>query len=373
MLNNFVWKNFIAKSKRNVKSALLVTGLIVSVTVTAATFYVPAQGPWSELEELLFPKSSSDPFFTTDSLLIIKDGNTVYEKYWNGNTIHTSHITWSISKSISSLIVGTIIKKGDVELSDSLCKIAPQYLNKIDCSMTIEHLMEWSSGLSFLEAYESGGDRTYSSVGQMLYGDGKKDSVSFVLGHQQLYPPGTHYYYSTGDSSVLLGIFKNIYSKEVYKELPQKNLFDALGIRSAAFEQDSSGQFHGGSSLFMSARDLARVGELMLNSGKVNGHDLLPENFVEYLTTQNPQWKGSPAHDPWIPLRQWWTPDLKALGLDEDPTFPRDIIAARGHWGQYLVIVPSMNLVVVRYGLDLQGRLDVLEFMKRLVKSVRSL
>lgn len=324
---------------------------------------------WSAVEEILFPKTSQDPFYSTDSLLIIKNGKTLYEKYWNGNTTETSHINWSISKSLSSLIVGGAVLRGDLLPTESLCKIAPKFRESLDCGMTVEHLLEWSSGLSFLESYEGGSDRTLSSVGQMLYGDGKKDSVSFVLGHKQLYPPGTHYYYSTGDSSVLLGILKYVYGEAGYKKLPHQFLFYPLEMGTAGFETDQTGHYLGGSSAYMSARDLAKVGQLVLNDGMWNGARVLPRGWIKYLTEINPQWTNPQDNeDKWIPLRQWWTPDLKALGLSQDPQFPKDIIAARGHWGQYLIIIPSLDMIIVRYGLDLEGRLDVLELIKRILK-----
>ncbi len=358
--------------KRHTWSALLLLLFFAlgSVATTSLNNISSNEPVWRDVEELLFPKKSSDPFFATDALLVIQNGQTLYEKYWNGNSNTSPHIAWSISKSLSSLILGVALGKGDLTLNDSVCKIAPQYLNKIDCKMTMDHLLAWSSGLSFLEAYESGGDPTLSSVGQMLYGDGKRDNVSFVLKHKQIYEPGTKYYYSTGDSNVVLGLLKYVYGDQIYKTLPQDFLFHPLDITTAGFEKDDAGHFQGGSSAYLSARDLARVGELMMNDGVWKGKRLLPEGWVNYLWQENPNWKGTvDESDKWIPLRHWWKPDLKALGLDQDTNFPHDVIAARGHWGQYLVIIPSRNMIIVRYGLDLEGRLDILELMKRVLKA----
>lgn len=327
-----------------------------------------ASNAWKNVEALLFPQSEDEPFYTTDALLVVQNGQIQYEKYWNGNSEQTSHINWSISKSISSLIWGAALQRGDVNLNTSICKITPQYKDSLDCRLTWRHLLDWSSGLSFLESYEGEGDRTLSSVGQMLYGDGKGNSVEFVLGHSQIYPPGTHYYYSTGDSSIVLGLLKYVYGDIRYSTLPHEFLFDPLEMKAAAFEVDSSGHFLGGSSAYLSARDLAKIGQLVMNKGRWKNRQIVPSKFIDYLLTENPNWTGlEDPTDKWIPLRQWWKPDLKALGLDLDPTFPQDVYAARGHWGQYLVMIPSKNLVIVRYGLDQEGRVDIIEVLKRVL------
>lgn len=363
-----------AKLSKMTKIALI--GLFMSplapadlTKITPSLPLDPSQRPsrdWTSVESLLFPADAKKPFFSTDALLVIKNGNVEYEKYWNGNHAETSHISWSVSKSLSSLIWGAALLKGDVELHSSLCKVAPKFEGRINCQLTWDHLLSWSSGLSFLESYEGDGNRTQSSVGQMLYGDGKYDSVEFVLKHRQIYQPGTHYYYSTGDSTVLLGLLKYVYDDAHNSSFPHKLLFQPLGMKSAAFERDISGHFLGGSSAFLSARDLAKIGELILGRGVWRGQQVLPGSYLDYLFEENPNWKTSEDSErEWIPLRHWWKVNVEALGLDREPTFPKDIYAARGHWGQYLIVIPSRKIVLVRYGLDLEGRVNIIEIIKR--------
>ena len=127
-----------------------------------------------------------------------------------------------------------------------------------------------------------------------------------------------------------------------------ERLFDAAGMTSAFFEPDVSGSFIGSSFAFMTARDWARFGELHRRDGVWNGRRILPEGWVRYVTTPTPAapdgqygahwWLN--AGDPKDPARRPW------------PGLPTDTYAARGHSGQYVIVVPSAKLVVVRLGLS---------------------
>jgi CubicO group peptidase (beta-lactamase class C family) len=356
-------------------STLIVFASIFLLADAARTTWTPSNlnkgkgKDWTSMEQLLFPQDAKKPFFSTDALLILRHGHIEYERYWNGNRADTPHILWSVSKSISSLIWGAAFLEGSVDLHSSLCATPFSAKYQINCQITWDHLLSWSSGLSFLESYEGEGDRTQSSVGQMLYGDGKQDSVKFVLGHKQIYVPGTHYYYSTGDSTALLGLLKYVYGNTKYSTLPQKLLFQPLEMNSAAFERDISDQFLGGSSAYSSARDLAKIGGLILNKGSWEGQQIVAAHFLDYLLEENPNWKSNMDSDKtWIPLRHWWKVNVEALDLHQEENFPRDVYAARGHWGQYLIVIPSRKMVLVRFGLDLDGRLDIIEILKRALR-----
>ena len=319
------------------------------------------------LENFLFPNPPVQNAAVTETILVSKNGQLIYEKSKPGFTSDKPHILWSVTKSVSSLVVGAAVESRLVDVEESVCQIAPQYKDKIDCRMKLSDILEWSSGLNFLEVYEGNADRTQSSVGQMLYGDGHKDNVSFILGHKQIHDPGKYFYYSSGDSGLTLGLLKYRLPLEKYKKFPDQKLFEPLGIQSAVFETDLQGHYMSGTSLYMTSHDLLKIGLLVLQQGLHNGQRLVPAKWISYLTTTLPHFQGSQSDPLWIPCRQWWRPNLKNMGLENHPHVPADIYVARGHWGQYLVVIPSMKLVAVRFGLDQKKNLDESRFIKHLI------
>jgi CubicO group peptidase (beta-lactamase class C family) len=164
------------------------------------------------------------------------------------------------------------------------------------------------------------------------------DTGAFAARSPLAAAPETVWSYSSGTSNLVARLVR--YTNE--------RLFDAAGMTSAFFEPDASGTPVGSSYVFATARDWARFGQLHLQDGVWNGRRVLPEGWVRYVTTPTPAapegiygahwWLN--AGDPADPARRMW------------PKVPRDAYAARGHSGQYVVVVPSAKLVVVRLGLS---------------------
>lgn len=339
---------------------LVLVGIVVFDPLTT----LKAEEDVASLDNLFFPKNPGTDTPQTESVVISKNNKIIYEKSNEHMTADTPHILWSVSKSVSSLIAGIAVQKNLIHVNDSVCQIAPQYKGKIDCQMKYSDIMEWASGLNFLEVYEGNADRTQSSVGQMLYGDGKQDPVQFVLSHKQIYPPGKHVYYSSGDSALVMGLLKYRMPFAEYQAFPFKNLFEPLGITTATFETDAQGHAMSGTSMYMSARDLLKVGQFAMNDGVLSGRRLLPVGWMNYVTSSTANFTESVDDPLWTPCRQWWKPNLKAMGLNHIAGFPQDIYVARGHWGQYLVIIPSLKLIAVRLGLDQKKSLDEIALIK---------
>jgi CubicO group peptidase (beta-lactamase class C family) len=350
-------------------ASLVILGAFLSYSLRSLSLNsLTSPLPKAAMDEFLFPSGAASVESPTETMVIYKNDQIIYEKSKPGFNPNTPHILWSVTKSVSSVILGTLVEKNQINVNESVCQIAPQFKDQVDCRMKLSHILEWSSGLSFLEAYEGSSDRTKSSIGQMLYGDGKNDNVEFILSHRQIYEPGKHYYYSSGDSGLILGLLKNRLSPTEYKQLPFKNLFEPLGITTATFDTDLNGQWMSGSSLYMSSRDVAKIGKLMLNNGIHQGKKLVPSDWVAYTTEVIPQFVEATSDRNWIPCRQWWRPHLKNMGLDQIPNFPKDIYVGRGHWGQYLIIIPSMKIVAVRLGLDQKESINEAELLKQVVQ-----
>ncbi len=301
----------------------------------------------------------------TDALLVVHDGKTVLERYERGYKADSRHLLWSISKSVTATIIGAALQKGLLKKDDSICKGTAL---KVDgCKVTVDDLLNWSSGFQWFEDYEEAKDRTKSSVIQMLVGDGFEDMFGFVLKHPLRWPAGSRYSYSTGDSTALMGVLKNIVNnKDRYDRLPWDLVFDKMGMKNVTFEQDGSGTFVGGAWAYMTAHDLARLGQLYVDNGKLNDDQILPAGWVAQVTTPSKGFLAArDGEGSSIPLRQFWRPVQALRGV-----LPADTFTADGHWGQVLVVIPSLKLVAVRFGDDRERHFDINRFAQFLVATV---
>jgi CubicO group peptidase (beta-lactamase class C family) len=291
----------------------------------------------------------------TDGLLVIHRGVVTYERYGRGFGPATRHLAWSVSKSVTAALAGAAVQAGDVAPDDSICaylETAPRR----HCQITVHHLLEWCSGLDWTESYEH---RTHqaSSVLAMLYGVGRADMAAFVLGHDVRTAPGVQWAYSSGDSVVLAAVLGAAVGARLGREWPWPLLLDRLGMASAVFERDAAGTYVGSSHFYATPRDLARVGWLYLNDGCWAGERILPHGWVAATTTIAGALRaGSPFRSPGdVTGWGWWlNRPLPEVGEAAPPWpgVPEDAFFAQGHWGQLVVVIPSLELVIVRTGDD---------------------
>lgn len=136
-------------------------------------------------------------------------------------------------------------------------------------------------------------------------------------------------------------------SLEQYQRFVFDALLDKIGMQHTHLETDWHGDFILSSQVWTTSRDMARLGLLHLNNGQWQGEQILPENWLAFIST--PGSAQPPENSPGYGA-QWW------LYNGRFPELPDDTIAARGNRGQYLVIIPSEALVIVRRGYDLAGQ-----------------
>jgi CubicO group peptidase (beta-lactamase class C family) len=287
--------------------------------------------------------------FATESVVIQKGGAVVYERYKAPINASTKHIAWSITKSVTTTILGALVEAKRIDLNASICQYSATARDKSRCSLRIADFASWSSGLMWNEAYENkeGGSFSDSSVGQLLYGDGAPNTLRFILSHKKQNEPGRVYSYSTGDSTALMGILQESAGKGA-ADLPWTMLFNPLGITNVTFEPDLAGNYFGGGSLFITARDLAKIGQLYAQGGMWKGKRLLPENWNAYVSAAPEAYQRKPEDkNSYDPGHGWWK-----FHSSYDRKIPADTLVARGHWGQFLVVIPSLDLVVVRMAND---------------------
>lgn len=285
----------------------------------------------------------------SDALLVVRDGQIVYERYASVTTAETPHLTWSISKSVLATVLGVAFGEGRFRLQDPVANVYPPF--KAHPRVTVEDLLHWASGLDWQEGYEYA--PLNSSVVAMLYTRGRQDMARFTASHGAAWAPGTAWRYSSGDSNVLAAALEGMVGAQAYGDYPWIALFEPLGIRSAVWETDASGTFVGSSYLYMSARDLARVGLLMQRSGRWRDGQLLPQAWIDFALAPFAGRNSDAGND--AIGGHWWLNRTATGAPGPWPQAPADTFAALGHWGQALYVIPSADLVIVRYGDDRDG------------------
>lgn len=301
----------------------------------------------------------------TDALLIIRDGQIIYERYAAPTTAQTPHLTWSISKSLLAAVLGVAYGEGRFKLDDPALKFYPA-LEKHP-AITLGHLLNWASGLDWQEDYEYAPLK--SSVVAMLYTRGHRDMAAFTAGHDAYAAPGQAFRYSSGDSNLLAAALKTMVGPARYADYPWTALFEPLGIRHAVWESDASGTFVASSYAYLTARDLARVGLLMARGGRWNDRQLLSEDWVAFNLKPFAGYKAQ--QDEAVPGGHWWLNRRVDGATSPWPDAPPDTFAALGHWGQALYVMPSEKLVIVRYADDRDGSYQHNELLKRVLQAVR--
>lgn len=301
----------------------------------------------------------------TDALLIIHDGQIIYERYAAPTTAQTPHLTWSISKSLLATVLGVAYGEGRFKLDDPALKFYPA-LDKHP-AITLGHLLNWASGLDWQEDYEYAPLK--SSVVAMLYTRGHRDMAAFAAAHDSYAPAGQAFRYSSGDSNLLAAALKTMVGPARYADYPWTALFEPLGIRHAVWESDASGTFVASSYAYLTARDLARVGLLMARGGRWSDRQLLPEDWLAFNLKPFAGYRAQ--QDEAVPGGHWWLNRPVDGAPSPWPDAPPDTFAALGHWGQALYVMPSEKLVIVRYGDDRDGSYQHNELLKRVLQALR--
>ncbi len=287
----------------------------------------------------------------TDGMVIVKGGNIIFEKYARGWSAKNRHLSWSVAKSISSALIGVAVQKGALSLDDSICKYLTGYEGKPICSTKVKNFITFSPGLQWQENYEDQGYQG-SSVISMLLGVGHRDQLGFVLSQSQQAAPGTQFNYSTGFAHVAGALAKAAlkpgYGNDAFWDL----LFTKIGMTHTTFEEDPKGNPLGGSYVYAPVREFAKFGYLFLNDGCWAGERLLPENWVAQSTTPNDTFRAAPQGAVPSGYMWWLNQPAKADAAKPYKDLPADTYIAIGHWGQYVVVIPSLDLVITRVGDD---------------------
>lgn len=320
------------------------------------------------LFKYLFNKNES---FSTDSAILIRNGKIIREEYANGYKAEGPHRTWSISKSVTNTLIGIAIKKGIISLETKVKKFYPLLNGEGHETMTLDHLLKMSSGIDWNEYYEE--NPFASHVIRMLYVYQNKDMASYTAKQPVIHQPGTRFHYSSGESNLIMGMLKKSMGLKDYENFPWNELFDKLNIESATWERDGSDVFIGSSYLYLSPRDLAKIGKLYLNDGIWEKERVLPEDWVKYTTTPNQAWKNNQINESKPKLAygaHWWLNRPNRHG-SVHPAAPENVYMALGHHGQILAVFPEQKIIFVRMAADKNGKIDRNMIFKFIMDSLK--
>jgi CubicO group peptidase (beta-lactamase class C family) len=277
----------------------------------------------------------------TRAIVFVYRGKIVGERYAPGWTKDTPEISWSEGKSITGALVGILANQGALTLDDFAPIKAWQQPGDPRSQIRIRDLMHMSSGLDFTNLSLNGASTfTRENKHMRVYFDGL-NVFEHSINNPLKDPPNTKWRYQNSDPLTLGKIVRDKVEArgENYLTFPQRALFDRIGIRSAVLETDAWGNFIMTGFDFLSARDWARFGLLHLHDGMWEGKRILPEGWIKFVSTPAPADPTSGYGGMfWLNRGRAWA------GV------PDDAYRADGAMGQYTMIVPSRDVVIVRMG-----------------------
>ncbi len=293
----------------------------------------------------------------TRAVVIVYNGQLIAEKYAPGFDKNTKMYGWSMAKSITGALIGTLVQQGKLNVMHPAP--VPEWSNVKDSRhpITLAHLLQQTSGLDFLEDYTKASDVT-----NMLYKRG--NMAAFAATHSLAHTPGTVFNYSSGNSNILSHIIRETVVEKEYAAYPATALFYKIGMYNTLLEPDASGTYVGSSYILATARDYARLGLLYYNDGIWNGERILPEGWVKQTATA-PEANKSKNYG-----YQFW---LNGVQVDNPskrlfPDVPADMFYCDGYAYQKIYIIPSKKLVIVRLGLTLDKSFDENAFLKSIIE-----
>jgi CubicO group peptidase (beta-lactamase class C family) len=269
------------------------------------------------------------------SVLIVKDGNLVFEEYFAGHHRYQFYEMHSVSKSVTSILVGIAVDQGMIAVNDPVHTHFDDYhgLEWIDkpYPITIENLLTMAHGTDWDERSRPLSNPK-NSIRAMTDGD---DWLPFILNHKLVEPPGTRFNYA-GGMTVLLGEIVSRASGMDLGQFSERHLFHPMGIYMEGWHRSRLGVVNCQGGLYLRPRDMAKIGQLMLDKGVWQGKRIVSEKWVQASLT-----KRVTAEYGWGYGYQW---RLGQAIIDDQLI---DLFFASGRGGQHIFVVPDLRLVTV--------------------------
>jgi CubicO group peptidase (beta-lactamase class C family) len=280
-------------------------------------------GPLDEVTDLFF---SDNAYYNAVGLIVARNGRLVFEAYARGPRDRTvPRNVQSTTKSLTSLAFGIARDEGHFpDLDRTLYSIMPEKFDADERkrAITLRHLMTMKSGIAF--------DNHDFAIEMLI--DRPKDQVRYMLAKPMYAQPGDSFYYRDMDAQLLSSAVERVTGRAV-AEIAEEGVFRPLGITNYFWESDVEGTTLGAFGLFMCARDLAKIGQLVLQRGRWENRQLVSEEWID--TSSSAQTGSDQAHGHRSYGFYWWVvPELNAF-------------TTWGTGGNFAFVVPDRNLVIV--------------------------
>lgn len=275
----------------------------------------------------------------TIAYLVIKNDSIRHEEYWDGysDTSHTS--SFSMAKTFVSILVGIAVQEGKIKTIDQpVGDFLPEYKEGDKSKITVRHLLTMSSGINFTEDYKN----PFGFPAEAYYGT---DLRKLIFKYDAAEVPGKYFEYLSGNTQLLCFVLSRATGMTVSEYASQKLWKPIEAEYDAYWSLDRKGGDEKAYCCFNSnARDFARIGKLYLDSGRYNGKQIVPEKYV--LESVQP----SPTIDKDLNSKNsrygysWW---ILPAG---EKSKGHDVFYARGILGQYIIMIPALDMIIVRLG-----------------------
>jgi CubicO group peptidase (beta-lactamase class C family) len=274
-------------------------------------------------------------------LLVIRHGMLVYERYFNGKDATSENKSWSIAKSYTSTLVGIAIARGEIKsLDESVSDFVSEWKGTDREAITIRNLVSMTSGLEW-DAFED-----YVSLATFA-----TDDTAFAIDRDLADPPGSKWTYDNGSVQVIERVFREATGGSI-EDYARAHLWSKIGS-NASWAHDPSGNPTTYANVMATCRDHARLGYLFLHSGRWKREQVVPRAWVKETLTPSQTMNQAYGFLWWLNAE---TPALDAMSVAWPgrmvPFAPLDLFAARGFGNQFVDVVPSLDLIVVRFGAD---------------------
>ncbi len=266
--------------------------------------------------------------------LLIKDDSIIHEEYWDNYSATSQTNSFSMAKSVVAALIGTAIQDGKIKnVNQPVGDFIPSYKEGDKSKITIEHVLTMSSGLSFEENYHN----PFAYSAEAYYGD---EVTELTLSHDVVEEPGRKFNYLSGNTQLLGMIVAKAYGITL-SEATSEKLWKPLGASQPAYWSldHKDGVEKAFCCIHSNARDYARMGKLYLDSGKANGVQLIPKEYIKAsITPANVEFETDELTRYGY---QWWLmPNYKGY----------DIFMMKGHMGQHVICIPEERIIIVRLG-----------------------
>jgi len=276
----------------------------------------------------------------TAAVVIVKDGKIIGERYMTGIDKNTQLESWSMGKSLTATLTGRMIHMGYYGLDDKA--LFDEWSNTEDprSEISVRDLLQMSSGLKFSSHHDPGKDMRSEALDHFYIYTGAIDAFDFSINRPLEFEVGRVGRYRNCDPLSLGKLIRDHLEADgqEYLSFPQRALFDKIGIRKQVMETDPYGNFLLTGYDYGTARNWARLGMLYLQDGVWNGERLLPEGFVDFVSSVAESWE-EPVYG-----GQFW------VNKRGDFPIPTNSYLMMGAGGQRTIIIPDYNMVIVRMG-----------------------